>query len=164
MDRACYLTPAQQVHCMLSAAACEHRSLFATGAAAALVEDVSMQLPANQLGLVYGKSGAGKSTLLYLLAGLLQPTQGTITLTRSSASASPPGGLAAGCACTAEGRINALGVDLIPQDIAWARSSPCRHRRACKPSSCHMAAVASSARQQSRICAEKAEPVVGSCA
>ena len=50
-----------------------------------------MRLPANQLGLVYGRSGAGKSTLLYLLAGLLQPTHGAISLTTPGATGSSPG-------------------------------------------------------------------------
>ena len=60
------------------------------GTAAPLVQDIDMHLPANSLGLVYGKSGAGKSTLLYLLAGLLQPTHGSIVMSPAAAAAPSP--------------------------------------------------------------------------
>lgn len=50
------------------------------GAEAPLLSDVSLSLPAKQLGLIYGRSGAGKTTLLQLLAGLQQPTSGTIAV------------------------------------------------------------------------------------
>lgn len=45
-----------------------------------LLSDLSLQLPANQLGLIYGRSGAGKTTLLQLLAGLTESSSGQIRL------------------------------------------------------------------------------------
>ena len=50
------------------------------GAEAPLLSDVSLALPPRSLGLVYGRSGAGKTTLLQLLAGLQQPTAGSIAI------------------------------------------------------------------------------------
>ena len=50
------------------------------GSPSPLLTDLSLQLPANQLGLIYGRSGAGKTTLLQLLAGLTAPTSGHIFL------------------------------------------------------------------------------------
>ena len=53
---------------------------MAAGSPSPLLTDLSLQLPANQLGLIYGRSGAGKTTLLQLLAGLTAPTSGHIHL------------------------------------------------------------------------------------
>jgi ABC-type multidrug transport system ATPase subunit len=53
---------------------------IAVGSPTALLTDLSLQLPANQLGLIYGRSGAGKTTLLQLLAGLTDTTSGQISL------------------------------------------------------------------------------------
>jgi putative ABC transport system ATP-binding protein len=44
------------------------------------VENVTLNLPRGQVTAVVGRSGSGKSTLLNLLAGLLTPTSGTVTL------------------------------------------------------------------------------------
>jgi putative ABC transport system ATP-binding protein len=44
------------------------------------VENVTLNLPHGQVTAVVGRSGSGKSTLLNLLAGLLTPTSGTVTL------------------------------------------------------------------------------------
>ncbi|BDA48515.1 Energy-coupling factor transporter ATP-binding protein Ecf [Coccomyxa sp. Obi] len=54
------------------------------GTEAPLLSDVSLRVPPKQMGLVYGRSGAGKTTLLQLIAGLTQPTSGSITLLRPS--------------------------------------------------------------------------------
>jgi ABC-type nitrate/sulfonate/bicarbonate transport system ATPase subunit len=43
-----------------------------------LFEDFSWQVAAGQAWAVLGASGCGKTTLLYLLAGLLQPTHGSL--------------------------------------------------------------------------------------
>ena len=50
------------------------------GSPVPLLSELSLQLPANQLGLIYGRSGAGKTTLLQLLAGLSEPSLGQIQL------------------------------------------------------------------------------------
>lgn len=42
--------------------------------------DVSLTIPQGTLQMIMGPSGAGKTTLLLCLAGLLQPTGGTITV------------------------------------------------------------------------------------
>lgn len=64
--------------------------LAPAGAQLPLLQDVSLHLPANQLGLIYGRSGAGKTTLLQLIAGLAEPTTGAISVT------APAAGTAAG--------------------------------------------------------------------
>ncbi|KUL24459.1 ABC transporter ATP-binding protein [Streptomyces regalis] len=44
------------------------------------LDDCSFRLPAGRVCAVVGPNGAGKSTLLSLAAGLLRPTDGTITI------------------------------------------------------------------------------------
>lgn len=44
-----------------------------------LIQDVTMEIEPNTLGLVYGCSGGGKSTLLHVLAGLSRETSGTVS-------------------------------------------------------------------------------------
>ena len=48
------------------------------GCAAPLLRDINMELQQNSLGLVFGRSGSGKTTLLHVLAGLRQPTKGSL--------------------------------------------------------------------------------------
>lgn len=45
-----------------------------------MVLDVNCKLPTGSFTAVYGKSGVGKTSLLRILAGLLQPDQGKITV------------------------------------------------------------------------------------
>ena len=45
-----------------------------------LVENLSFIVEANQIGLISGESGIGKSTLFNVIAGLIFPQKGTITL------------------------------------------------------------------------------------
>ena len=42
--------------------------------------NLSLNLEENKIYGLLGKNGTGKSTLLYLIAGLLKPTKGTITM------------------------------------------------------------------------------------
>lgn len=44
------------------------------------LSEVSMSVPAGHLTAVVGESGSGKSTLLSVLAGLIVPTSGTVTI------------------------------------------------------------------------------------
>lgn len=44
-----------------------------------LLQDVTMEIEPNTLGLVYGCSGGGKSTLLHVLAGLSRENSGTVS-------------------------------------------------------------------------------------
>ena len=61
--------------------ALQHLScLLRAAAPVPIVKGATLDLPANSLGLLYGRSGAGKTTLLHVLAGLLQPTAGAISL------------------------------------------------------------------------------------
>ena len=64
------------------------------GAAAPLVSSASFDVPPRAAGLLFGRSGAGKTTLLQLVAGLLKPTGGVVSVYRgdggASASAAPP--------------------------------------------------------------------------
>ena len=45
---------------------------------------VSLEVPDGQLTAVMGPSGSGKSTLMHILAGLDQPTSGTVEIGRAS--------------------------------------------------------------------------------
>ncbi len=44
----------------------------------AILNQISLELAPQQLGLIYGPSGSGKSTLLEIMAGFAQPTAGSI--------------------------------------------------------------------------------------
>lgn len=44
------------------------------------VEDINLHIPAGSFTTLIGPSGCGKSTLLRLVAGLIDPTEGTITV------------------------------------------------------------------------------------
>ncbi|GBG92846.1 hypothetical protein CBR_g57502 [Chara braunii] len=54
-------------------------SYFPAGVKEPLLDKVSLSLPKNSLGLIYGKSGSGKTTLLQILGGLYVPTSGIIS-------------------------------------------------------------------------------------
>lgn len=43
-----------------------------------ILNNISLELPAQNLGLIVGASGSGKTTILEILAGLAEPTQGKI--------------------------------------------------------------------------------------
>ena len=43
-----------------------------------ILNNISLELPAQNLGLIVGASGSGKTTILELLAGLAEPTKGKI--------------------------------------------------------------------------------------
>ena len=45
-----------------------------------VLADVDLDIPGGHTVLVTGPNGAGKSTLAWMLAGLLTPTAGTVTL------------------------------------------------------------------------------------
>jgi NitT/TauT family transport system ATP-binding protein len=47
------------------------------------LRDVSFTVPEGQFCALIGPSGCGKTTLLHLLAGLIEPTSGTVTMPRS---------------------------------------------------------------------------------
>ncbi|WPF66112.1 MULTISPECIES: ABC transporter ATP-binding protein [unclassified Corynebacterium] len=59
-----------------------------TGTVTALNE-VSMSVPAGHLTAVVGESGSGKSTLLSVLAGLIVPTSGTVTIADEALHGAP---------------------------------------------------------------------------
>jgi len=44
------------------------------------IDGVSMSVSAGEIAALYGPSGSGKTTLLLMVAGLLEPTAGTITV------------------------------------------------------------------------------------
>ncbi len=44
-----------------------------------VLRDCSFRLPAGRICALIGPNGAGKSTLLALAAGVLKPTEGTLT-------------------------------------------------------------------------------------
>src|SRR5689334_19844184 len=46
----------------------------------AVLSEVSVALPPARLAVLAGRSGSGKSTLLHLVAGLMAPTRGEVTV------------------------------------------------------------------------------------
>ncbi|HEU4686562.1 MAG TPA: ABC transporter ATP-binding protein [Nitrospira sp.] len=64
---------------MIEVAAVSMR-LTAGGRLVTILDDVTFDIPAKQMVAVVGPSGSGKSTLLGLIAGLDQPTSGSIRL------------------------------------------------------------------------------------
>ncbi len=56
----------------------EISGLHAAYGAGDVLRDVSMQIPANQIGCLLGANGAGKSTTMRSLSGLLRPLRGSI--------------------------------------------------------------------------------------
>ena len=55
--------------------------IYGTGEGATIaLSRLDLEIPRNQIVTVVGPSGCGKSTLLYILAGLLRPTTGEVTL------------------------------------------------------------------------------------
>jgi ATP-binding cassette subfamily B protein len=44
-----------------------------------ILEGISLEVPAGKMVAIVGRSGSGKTTLVKCLAGLLEPTEGTIT-------------------------------------------------------------------------------------
>ncbi len=61
--------------------------LISGGRAVDVLSDVSLEVPAGQFLAIAGPSGSGKSTLLGLIAGLDQPTAGTIEVAGVSITA-----------------------------------------------------------------------------
>ncbi len=51
-----------------------------TGAPVVALDDVSLEVAEQEFAVIVGPSGCGKSSLLRLVAGLVEPTQGRITL------------------------------------------------------------------------------------
>jgi len=57
------------------------RRIFGEGEAAVnALDGVSVDFPAGRFAAIMGPSGSGKSTLMHILAGLDQPTSGTVTI------------------------------------------------------------------------------------
>jgi putative ABC transport system ATP-binding protein len=54
--------------------------------AVTVLDDVSLEIHANQLTLLMGPSGSGKTTLISVMAGLMRPTRGEVELCGASLS------------------------------------------------------------------------------
>lgn len=75
------------------------------------VQSVDLGVKAGEIHGIIGRNGAGKSVLLSMMAGILQPSTGTIVVRGSVVDA---GGYSPGVA-------HALGVTLIPQEPLFAQ-------------------------------------------
>ncbi|KAF2322897.1 hypothetical protein GH714_031908 [Hevea brasiliensis] len=64
-------------------------SLLASGNTSSTLNEVSFSLPEKSFGLIFGQSGSGKTTLLQLLAGLSEPTSGSIGIQRYGNDGNP---------------------------------------------------------------------------
>lgn len=53
------------------------------------VSGVNLKIPSGQFAAIMGPSGSGKSTLLYLIAGLVEPTDGEVLIEGASMSSLP---------------------------------------------------------------------------
>ncbi|OEL27230.1 ABC transporter I family member 11, chloroplastic [Dichanthelium oligosanthes] len=56
-----------------------------------LLNEVNLSLREKSFGLIFGRSGSGKTTLLQLLAGLSEPTSGSICIQKYDDSGNPIG-------------------------------------------------------------------------
>lgn len=56
-----------------------------------LLNEISLSLREKSFGLIFGRSGSGKTTLLQLLAGLSEPTSGSICIQKYDDSGNPMG-------------------------------------------------------------------------
>lgn len=56
----------------------------------AILNGISIKIPATGLTAVIGPNGAGKSSLLHCMAGLLPPTRGTVTIDGTDITAARP--------------------------------------------------------------------------
>ncbi|TVT97665.1 hypothetical protein EJB05_57077 [Eragrostis curvula] len=56
-----------------------------------LLNEISLSLQEKSFGLIFGRSGSGKTTLLQLLAGLSQPTSGSICIQKYNDNGKPSG-------------------------------------------------------------------------
>jgi energy-coupling factor transport system ATP-binding protein len=56
----------------------KHLSYHPPASSKAILTDLNLELPPQQLGLIIGPSGSGKSTLLEILAGLASGTSGNV--------------------------------------------------------------------------------------
>uniref|UniRef100_A0ACD5V6R6 Uncharacterized protein n=1 Tax=Avena sativa TaxID=4498 RepID=A0ACD5V6R6_AVESA len=61
------------------------------GTEQSLLNQTSLSLPEKSFGLIFGRSGSGKTTLLQLLAGLSEPTSGSICIQKYDDSGNPTG-------------------------------------------------------------------------
>ncbi|MCV6594285.1 MAG: ABC transporter ATP-binding protein [Silicimonas sp.] len=56
------------------------KSFYADGVETKVADDISLQLPQGKVVGLMGRNGAGKSTLLQMIAGLLRPSAGEISV------------------------------------------------------------------------------------
>lgn len=67
-----------------------HKSYFEAGQERIVLRDLNLSLQAGQICAVRGRSGSGKTTLLNLIAGIDEPTAGTIRVNGASLSSMSP--------------------------------------------------------------------------
>lgn len=82
----------------------EIKNLRAGYAGTEVLHDVSLSAPAGAITVIVGPNGSGKSTLLKAVAGILEPTAGTISLDGQDLRSLPPRALARQAAFLSQSR------------------------------------------------------------
>lgn len=82
-------TPAIKISCDYSCLEVKDVQYRPPGTQINLLNGVSFSLPEKSFGLIFGQSGSGKTTLLQLLAGLSEPTSGSIYIQRYTDEGKP---------------------------------------------------------------------------
>ncbi|KAF3334500.1 ABC transporter I family member 11 [Carex littledalei] len=59
------------------------------GTQQSILNEINLSLREKRFGLIFGRSGSGKTTLLQILAGLVQPTCGSVSIQKCGIDSSP---------------------------------------------------------------------------
>ena len=90
MDTQSLVTPGPIATPRPRAVRCSMRNIWKSYGATPVLKGVDVRVPEGTFGVLVGPSGCGKSTLLRLVAGLEEPTEGTVELAGRDVTDLPP--------------------------------------------------------------------------